>query len=200
MSDNFEGFTDTDSEPVEFDFDADEDASVEDMTTGEPGEGKSDDTEEESSSKSRSESGAKKKSGMSRQAIRKIAEKTVEVASVDQGVTSALGELFGMTDPSDVDLVAEIMTSRPADARVVVDALDSLRAASGFEKVHAVSGIAEPTLKKLWGLFHARKLVDRANPPKDSLKAAIAVAEASDGFTDADYDLFVSAVELAKKA
>lgn len=199
MSDNFEGFADTDSEPVEFDFDADEDTSVEDAVTGEPGEGKSDDAEE-SSEKPQAESGAKKKPGMSRQAIRKIAEKTVEVVSADQGVTSALGELFGMSGPGDVDLVAEIMTSRPADARVVVDALDSLRAASGFEKVHAVSGIAEPTLKKLWGLFHARKLVDRANPPKDSLKAAIAVAEASDGFTDADYDLFVSAVELAKKA
>ena len=201
MSDNFEGFTEPDETVNEFDFDTDEDTTVEDAVAGDAGEGKSDETEEsESSSKTKSESGAKKKSGMSRQAIRKVAEKTVKVASADQGVTSALGELFGMTDPGDVDLVAEIMTSRPADVRVVVDALESLRSVSGFEKVHAVSEISESTLKKLWTIFHARKLVDRANPPKDSLKAAIAVAEASDGFTDADYGLFVSAVKLAKKA
>src|SRR5699024_12479390 len=124
---------------IDSDCDTDDDTTVEVAVAGDAGEVKTDETEEsESSSKTKSESGAKKKSGMSRQAIRKVAEKTVEVASADQGVTSALGELFGMTDPGDVDLVAEIMTSRPADVRVVVDALESLRSVSGFEKVHAV--------------------------------------------------------------
>lgn len=198
MSDNFEGFTDTDEDIKEFDFD--QDTTVDEAVSGEAGEGKSDEPESDESGSSAKNAGAKKKSGTSRQSIRKIAEKTVEVVSAEQGVSSALGELFGLSDPSDVDLVAEIMTSRPADVRVVVDAIDSLRAADGMEKVYAVSDIAEPTLKKLWGLFHSRKLVDKANPPKDSLKAALAVAKASDGFTDADYDLFVAAVELAKKA
>ncbi len=139
---------------------------------------------------------AKTRSGPDRPLVRRTAAKTVEIAAASPAHRRLLAGVLGCSDDV-ATLTTEVMCA-PRGATSVVSDLEEVAGADPMEAGVIVASWERPRSSALWGLLADLGAVKGNRPPQDA-KAAIAMARAALGLSEAEKNSLAGAVALARK-
>lgn len=148
---------------------------------------------------SRAPGAARTKAAVNRQLIRRVANKSAELAAAPEARRETLGKLLGV-EPNLSDLTFAVMTADRSALAPVAD-LNAIAEADPFSAGVVAAALGRPRMKAVWTLLQnlGAQLNPAVMPPSDA-KAAMALAPAVHRLPGDVREELAQVVALARKS